>query len=141
MTVITAALKFSVVVSTPMSAPSNLIGLSSPKRNGALMQLKASFSTCLCSFLSLCESGPLKGFSGVLYWVFSRNSTKIEGSGGLLGGSFRMLELRVRVGSGGSCGVRSMKKKKKSPNDRVFCFTYHNTNSYPSHMTLSLSKS
>jgi hypothetical protein len=39
--------------------------------------------------------------------VFSGNRDEVEGSGGLSGGTFYMVDIWVRVGSGGSCGSRS----------------------------------
>ena len=42
--------------------------------------------------------------------VLSGNSTEIEGFGSLLGRLFSMVEFRVRVGSGRSCGVKAMQK-------------------------------
>src|SRR5258708_2952089 len=112
MTKFTAELKALGDTSIPTHSPLNCIGSIVLNRNGALMMLKASWSASLWSLFRIFGSAPRKGFSVTWYRVFSGKSIDIEGSGGFSGGAFNWFELRVRVGSGGRCGVRSMEKGK-----------------------------
>src|SRR6267154_6486746 len=108
MTVVTTALKVSADISMSTHAPLNSNGFSVLKRKGSLMPSRASWSASLYSLFCTFDTISLKGLFRTRYGVFSGNNTDIVGSGGLSGGSFNCVELRVRVGSGGSCGSRSM---------------------------------
>src|SRR6267154_4680812 len=108
MTVVTTALKVSADISMSTHTPLNSNGFSVLKRKGSLMPSRASWSASLYSLFHTFDTISLKGLFGTRYGVFSGNNTDIVGSGGLSGGSFNCAELRVRVGSGGSCGSRSM---------------------------------